>query len=61
MEDVLKKGGLSFELLKALSYQSSLGIRLKKNLHYFNKQKLSDELQNINEWHDMCNQLQGLP
>ncbi|MDE7310702.1 MAG: hypothetical protein K2N87_03620 [Eubacterium sp.] len=60
MEDILKKDGLSFELLKKLSYQSSLGIRLKKNLHYFNKQELFDELQNVNEWYDLCNQLQEI-
>ena len=60
MEDILKKDGLSFELLKELSYKSSLGIRLKKNLHYFNKQELFDELQTVNEWYDLCNQLQEI-
>ena len=37
LEDILKKDGLSFELLEVLSYRSELGIRLKKNLHYFDK------------------------
>lgn len=60
MKDILKKDGLSFELLKKLSYQSSLGIRLKKNLHYFNKQKLFEELQNVNEWYDLCSHLQEI-
>ena len=60
MEDILKKDGLSFELLEALSYRSNLGIRLKKNLHYFDKQELFDELERINEWYDMCSQLQGI-
>ena len=60
MEDILKKDGLSFELLKSLSYQSDLGIRLKKNLHYFDKQELFDELERINEWYDTCSQLQGI-
>lgn len=60
MEDILKKDGLSFELLKKLSYQSSLGMRLKKNLHYFNKQELFDELQNVNEWYDLCSLLQEI-
>lgn len=58
MEYILKKDGLSFKLLKELSYQSSLGIRLKKNLHYFSKQELFDELQTVNEWYDLCSQLQ---
>lgn len=60
LEDILKRDGLSFELLKALSYSSTLGIRLKKNLHYFDKQKLFDELKRINEWYDTCNLLQGI-
>lgn len=60
MEDILKKDGLSFELLKLLSYQSDLGVRLKKNLHYFDKKKLFDELERINEWYDTCNHLQGI-
>ena len=60
MEDILKKDGLSFELLEALSYRSELGIRLKKNLHYFDKQELFDELERINEWYDICSQLQGI-
>lgn len=50
MEDILKKDGLSFELLKSLSYQSDLGIRLKKNLHYFDKQELFDELERRADW-----------
>ena len=60
MEDILKKDGLSFELLEKLSYRSDLGVRLKKNLHYFDKKKLFDELERINEWYDTCNHLQGI-
>lgn len=60
LEDILKKDGLSFELLKSLSYQSALGIRLKRNLHYFDKQALFNELEQVNEWYDTCNQLQGI-
>lgn len=40
LEDILKKDGLSLEKLKGLSYHSNLGIRLKKNLHYFDKNSL---------------------
>ena len=44
LEDILKKDGLSLELLRDLSYQSALGVRLKKNLHYFDKNALFEEL-----------------
>ena len=49
-EDILKKDGLSIEKLEKLSFQSKLGIRLKKNLHYFDKEALFAELEEINEW-----------
>ena len=53
-QDILKKDGLSIEKLEQLSYQSKLGIRLKKNLHYFDKNTLFTELEGINEWYDSC-------
>ena len=49
---ILKKDGLSFEILYKLSYQSKLGINLKKNLHYFEKNSLFQELICVNEWYD---------
>ncbi len=52
MEDILKKDGLSLELLGDLSYQSGLGIRLKKNLHYFDRKALLEELVSVNKF--MC-------
>lgn len=36
-EQLLKMNGLSATILDALSYESHLGIPLKKNLHYFDK------------------------
>lgn len=51
MSDILKKDGLTIELLTKLSYQSQLGIRLKKNLHYFEKDELLEELKQINRWY----------
>ena len=36
---ILKKDGLSLEILYKLSYQSKLGINLKKNLHYFEEKQ----------------------
>lgn len=60
MEDILKKDGLSLELLGDLSYQSGLGIRLKKNLHYFSREALFDELVSVNKWYDTCELLHGV-
>ncbi len=59
-EDILKKDGLSLELLAELSYKSRLGIRLKKNLHYFDKNALFNELLEINKWYDNCLLLHNL-
>lgn len=49
---ILKKDGLSLEILYKLLYQSKLGINLKKNLHYFEKNSLFQELICVNEWYD---------
>lgn len=38
--------------MEKLSYRSSLGIRLKRNLHYFNKNALFEELIKVNKWYD---------
>lgn len=53
-EAVLRKDGLSLKILEELSYHSSLKINLKKNLHYFDKEKLFDELKKVNKWYDAC-------
>lgn len=60
MEDILKKDGLSLELLGGLSYQSGLGIKLKKNLHYFDREALFEELVSVNKWYDTCELLHGV-
>lgn len=60
VEDVLRKDGLSIEILNELSYQSNLGIRLKKNLHYFDKAELFEELVEINKWYDSCQILHNM-
>jgi putative GTP pyrophosphokinase len=60
MSDILKKDGLSIELLTELSYPSQLGIRLKKNLHYFDKESLFAELEKMNEWYDACEVLHDI-
>lgn len=52
MSNVLEMNGLSVPVLEQLSYKSQLGISLKKNLHYFEKEKLLQELILITEWLD---------
>ena len=47
MANILERDGLTIDLLKRLSYKSELGINLKKNLHYFDKDSLIDELKRI--------------
>lgn len=51
-ENILKLNGLSIEILERLSYESDLGISLKKNLHYFDKVRLIKELSEMAEWYD---------
>lgn len=51
-EQLLKLNGLSLEILDALSYESKLGLSLKKNLHYFDKAALLKELKDMTEWLD---------
>lgn len=60
MSDILKKDGLSLDILEKLSYQSQLGILLKKNLHYFDKAKVLSELNAICDWYDNCSELHVL-
>lgn len=52
MSDILKKDGISLKMLEQLSFHSELGVNLKKNLHYFEKEALLEELTRINAWYD---------
>ena len=49
------------EELKTLSFQSNLGISLKKNLHYFDQSQLLEELDEVRRWYLMQPQLSDLP
>ena len=60
LDTILKRDGLSIRLLEDLSYQSGLGIRLKKNLHYFDKTLLFDELFSVHSWYAGNELLHGL-
>ncbi|MCI2047734.1 MAG: hypothetical protein LKJ90_08475 [Faecalibacterium sp.] len=51
-EHFLQLNGLSLPILDSLSYESRLGISLKKNLHYFEKDALIQELIAMTEWLD---------
>ena len=60
MINILERDGLTLEILEMLSYKSKLGTNLKKNLHYFNKEDLFQELIEINAWYDEFNELHEL-
>ena len=44
IDNILELNGLSVGILKELSYQSKLGMSIKKNLHYFDRDILLKEL-----------------
>lgn len=50
--NILELNGLSVKILEKLSYESKLGMSIKKNLHYFDKEKLMKELFDMAEWYD---------
>lgn len=50
IEDAFAINGLSLEILNRLSYKSNLGISLKHDLHYFDKNALMEELQEMTYW-----------
>lgn len=60
IDAILKRDGLSIKLFEELSYPSGLGIRLKKNLHYFDKNLLLDELVKVHGWYAGNELLHGL-
>ena len=59
-EQLLKMNGLSVEILDALSFESHLGIPLKKNQHYCDKDLLITELVMMTEWLDEQEILSGI-
>lgn len=54
MSNVLDLNGLSIEMLHELSYKSNLGLSLKKDLKYFDRGQLIDEIIAMTEWYDTC-------
>lgn len=57
---LLEMNGLSLDILQALSYESHLGIPLKKNLHYFDRDALIKELLDMTRWLDAQDVLGGI-
>ena len=49
-QDVLVLNGLSKDILDKLSYKSNLGISLKRNLHYFTKEDVMNEMKKFTGW-----------
>ena len=60
MSNILQRDGLTIGILEKLSYKSELGINLKKNLHYFNRETLLEEIIKVNEWYDEFAELHNL-
>lgn len=60
MSNILQRDGLTIATLEKLSYKSELGINLKKNLHYFDKKLLLNEIIKVNEWYDQFYELHNL-
>ena len=60
MSNILQRDGLTIKLLSKLSYKSELGINLKRNLHYFEKEQIFAELVKVNSWYDEFDELHDL-
>jgi len=60
MSNILQRDGLTIDILEKMSYKSELGINLKKNLHYFDKEKLLEEIIKVNAWYDEFAELYNL-
>ena len=58
--NILKKDGLTIELLTSLSFKSKLNYNLKRTLRHFDKQAIFKELQEINEWYDLNESLHDI-
>lgn len=61
MISVFARDGLSVDILSSLSFRSELGISLKKNLHYFDREALLKELNSARRWYMSSEILEQLP
>ena len=60
-QDVFVLNGLSKDILDKLSYKSNLGISLKRNLHYFNKEDVINEMICFVDWLKSQSLLENVP
>lgn len=61
VEDILKKDGLSFALLRKLSFRTRLEENLAQAISCLDEAFLTEELKNIVIWYDSSDILSGLP
>ena len=61
VEDILKKDGLSFALLRKLSFRTKLEGNLTQAISCLDEPSLIEELKSIVVWYDSSNILSGLP
>lgn len=59
--DILARDGLSENILASLSFKSELGISLKKDLKYFNRDELFEELDRARSWYQSQTIIDRLP
>lgn len=52
IDELLEYNGLSLELLNSFSYQSQLGMSLKRTLSHFDKEQLLNEIFGYADWLD---------
>lgn len=59
--DILARDGLSENILASLSFKSELGISLKRDLKYFNRDELFEELGRARSWYQSQTIIDRLP
>ena len=58
--DILLLNGLSQSLMEELSFRSELGKSLKKNIHYFDKNDVVKEMEEMTNWLWSLESLDGI-
>ena len=58
---ILEKIGLNIEILQELSYESKLGVSFKRTLSHFDKEKVLNEIKDINKWYFSLDIIDDLP
>lgn len=58
---ISEKIGLNIEILQELSYESKLGVSFKRTLSHFDKEKVLNEIKDINKWYFSLDIIDDLP